>query len=590
MDQLGDLQRTIACGELAEKHVDQTVTVMGWVDRRRDLGSLIFLDLRDREGIVQVVACPEHPKGLQKAKDLRSEHVIAVTGPVVWRDEETINPEIPTGRLEVRAKEVRILNQSKTPPFPITETTSASEETRLEYRFIDLRRQRLQRNIHLRHQVCLEIRKQLDELGFLEIETPLLTRSTPEGARDYLVPSRLHPGHFYALPQSPQIFKQLLMISGFDRYFQIARCFRDEDLRADRQPEFTQIDLEMSFPQIETIFEIVEVLLERIFKLADIPAHRPFPRLTYHEAMARYGTDRPDTRFGLELADVTACFSETPFEVFRQMLQKDGYIKGICVPECGHYSRKQLDDLREFVRQLNPNADLSWLKLTAEGVKSSLPKIVPVQELEDVVRTAELKESDLFLIVAGALEVVHPLLARLRTHIAEQENLIPKDSYQFVWVYDFPLFEWNPQEKRYFACHHPFTSPRNEDLDLLATDPARVRSKAYDIVLNGTELGGGSIRIHQKDLQERVFEALGIESKEAEAKFGFFLNALCYGAPPHGGIALGLDRLVMLLTGEQSIRDVIAFPKTARAIDLVSQTPSTIDNSQLQELNLKIQE
>ena len=590
MDQLGDLKRTIACGQLGEEHVDQTVTVMGWVDRRRDLGSLIFLDLRDREGIVQVVACPEHPQGLQTAKEVRSEHVLAVTGPVVWRDEETVNPEIPTGRLEIRAEEIRLLNRSETPPFPITAVVSASEETRLEYRFLDLRRQRLQRNLRLRHQVSLDIRNQLDELGFLEIETPFLTKSTPEGARDYLVPSRLHPGHFYALPQSPQIFKQLLMISGFDRYFQIVRCFRDEDLRADRQPEFTQVDLEISFPQMETVFEIVEALLTRVFKLRDIAVPSPIPRLTYQEAVSRFGTDRPDTRFDLELKEVTECFAETPFEVFRQMVQEGACIKGIRVPGRGDYSRKQLDDLREFVRQLNDKADLSWLKRTSEGVKSSLPKVVPTEELEGVSQTAQLQEGDLFLMVAGAPALAHPLLAQLRTHVARQENWIPEDTYNFVWVYDFPLLEWDEQEKRYFACHHPFTSPRDEDLDLLETDPARVRSKAYDIVVNGTELGGGSIRIHQQELQERVFQALGIGPEEAQAKFGFFLNALRYGAPPHGGIALGLDRLVMLLTGEQSIRDVIAFPKTARAIDLMSQAPSPVDEAQLKELNLKIKE
>lgn len=591
MNSSTDLERTCHCGLVQEGHVDQTVTVMGWVDRRRDLGSLIFLDLRDREGIVQVVANPEHAGALANAKEARPEDVLAVTGKVVWRDQETINPEIPTGRLEILADRIELLNASETPPFPINSPASASEETRLHYRFLDLRRERLQRNLKLRHRASMTIRNFLDKEGFLEIETPFLTRSTPEGARDYLVPSRLYPGQFYALPQSPQLFKQLLMVAGFDRYFQIVRCFRDEDLRSDRQPEFTQIDLEISFPKIETIFQVVERLLEKVFSLAEISISTPFPRLSYPEAISQYGTDRPDLRYDLKLVDVSAAFSQTSFRVFRQIMEDGGLIKGIRVPGRASYSRKQLDDLRGFVQDQGKGpADLSWIKVTTEGMKSSLPKAVGEKELETVKGSAQLEENDLFLMLGGSQKSVHLILGRLREQLALQESLIPEKTYAFLWVYDFPLLEWNEQEKRYFACHHPFTSPLDEDLDLLESDPARVRSKSYDVVLNGVELGGGSIRIHQRELQTRVFKALGIEPEEAQAKFGFLLEAMGYGAPPHGGIALGLDRIIMMLAGERSLRDVIAFPKTARAVDLMCGAPSPVDERQLKELGLKLQE
>ncbi len=590
MNSPGKQERTCHCGLIQEEHVDQTVTVMGWVDRRRDLGSLIFLDLRDREGIVQVVANPEQAGALAQAKEARPEDVLAVTGKVVWRDEETVNSEIPTGRLEIRAEAIDLLNASKTPPFPINSPASASEETRLHYRFLDLRRERLQRNLKLRHRASLEIRKFLDEEGFLEIETPFLTRSTPEGARDYLVPSRLYPGQFYALPQSPQLFKQLLMVAGFDRYFQIVRCFRDEDLRSDRQPEFTQVDLEISFPKMETIFQVVEGLLERVFALAEISISTPFPRMSYADALSQYGTDRPDLRYDLKLLDVSSAFSESSFQVFRQIIEDGGLIKGIRVPGRASYSRKQLDDLRGFVRDQGMGADLSWIKVTAEGIKSSLPKAVGKGELEAVKQSAQLEENNLFLMLGGSPQSVHVILGRLREKLAMEENLIPEKSYEFLWVCDFPLLEWDEQEKRYFSSHHPFTSPLDEDLDLLESDPAKVRSKAYDPVLNGVEIGSGSIRIHQRAVQTRVFNALGIEPEEAEAKFGFLLEALGYGAPPHGGIALGLDRIIMILAGERSLRDVIAFPKTARAIDLMCGAPSTVSEKQLKELRLKLQE
>ncbi len=586
----GEQERTCHCGLIKESHVDETVTVMGWVDRRRDLGSLIFLDLRDREGIVQVVANPDQAGALAKAKEARPEDVLAVTGKVVWRDQETVNPEIPTGRLEIRAETIELLNASETPPFPINSPASASEETRLHYRFLDLRRERLQRNLQLRHRASMEIRKFLDKEGVLEIETPFLTRSTPEGERDYLVPSRLHPGQFYALPQSPQLFKQLLMVAGFDRYFQIVRCFRDEDLRSDRQPEFTQVDMEISFPQMETIFKVVEGLLERVFALSHISVSTPFPRLSCAEALSQYGTDRPDIRYDLKLVDVSAAFSQSSFRVFRQIMEDDGLIKGIRVPGRASYSRKQLDDLRGFVQDQGKGADLSWIKVTTEGLKSSLPKAVGQAELEAVRESAQLEENDLFLMLGGPQKNVHLILGRLREQLALQENLIAEKCHEFLWVSDFPLLEWDEQEQRYFSCHHPFTSPLDEDLDLLESDPARVRAKAYDVVLNGVEIGGGSIRIHQRQLQIRVFKALGIEPEEAQAKFGFLLEALGYGAPPHGGIALGLDRMIMLLAGERSLRDVIAFPKTARAADLMCGAPSTVDERQLKELGLKLQE
>ncbi len=586
METLGELERTVYCGQVGRSDIGKTITVMGWADRRRDLGNLIFLDLRDREGIVQVVANPAHPEALEKAKQVRAEYVLAVTGTVVERASDTVNPELPTGEVEVVAEDLRVLNESQTPPFPINERTDAAEDTRLRYRFLDLRRPRLQHNLKLRHRIALEVRKELDEAGFLEIETPFLTRSTPEGARDFLVPSRIHRGHFYALPQSPQLFKQLLIISGFDRYFQIVRCFRDEDLRADRQPEFTQVDIEMAFPQKKHVFALIERLLQRVFRLAGIEAPVPFPRMGYDEAVSRFGTDRPDTRFGLELADVSQAFQDTSFQVFARILESGGVIKGIRVPGAGGASRKQLDDLGEFVQGYGAPA-LSWIKRTPEGLRSSLPKVVEAAQLERAAAAAGVESEDLLLMVAGKPSMVHAALGALRLQLARERSLIRDGLYNFLWVHDFPLVEWDEQEKRYFSLHHPFTSPRDEDIPLLDEAPNRVRAKAYDVVLNGLEVGGGSIRIHRPEIQQQVFQVLGIGPEEAEARFGFLLEALRYGAPPHGGIALGLDRIAMLLAGESSIRDVMAFPKTAKGLDLMCGAPSPVEDKQLRELHIQ---
>jgi len=589
MDQLGSLKRTTYCGLVDEGLVGQKITVMGWVDRVRDMGNLVFIDLRDREGIVQVVAHADHPAALKKAGQSRPESVLAVVGEVHRRSEDTINPNLVTGTVEVEAEEIRILNVAHTPPFPISDGAATSEETRLKFRYLDLRRTRLQGNMRLRHQTCMEARKLLDSRGFVEIETPFLTKSTPEGARDYLVPSRIYTGQFYALPQSPQLFKQLLMVSGMDKYFQIVRCFRDEDLRADRQPEFTQIDIEMSFADLETVFELTEALLKPLFRLSGVELPQPVPRLMYQEAMSRFGSDRPDMRFGLELVDFTDVFAGASFAVFKEIVEAKGLIKGIRVPGRADYSRKDVDTFGEFVKTYGAPT-LAWVRTSAEGLKSSLGKVLSEGELQQVTSRAGMEPGDILFVIAGKSRMVNDSLGALRLHLGQKENLIPADSYKFLWVYDFPLLEWDEQEKRYFACHHPFTSPKDEDLDLLESDPGSVKAKAYDIVLNGLELGGGSIRIHDQKLQRRVFKALGIAPEEAESRFGFFLEALKYGAPPHGGIALGLDRLVMILAGEKSLREVIAFPKTARAVDLMSGSPSEVDANQLRELHIKIQE
>ncbi len=578
--------RTNYCGLLRASDASSQVTLMGWVHNRRDLGNLIFLSLRDREGIVQVTVNSESVEAFETAKQMRSEFVVLVQGEVVHRSPETVNPDMPSGEIEVLAKKVVLLNRSDTPPISLSEKADISEENRLRYRYLDLRRPQFQRNLKLRHQIALSVRKHLDAQGFLEIETPFLTKSTPEGARDYLVPSRLQEGHFYALPQSPQIFKQILMISGFDRYFQIVRCFRDEDLRADRQPEFTQIDIEMSFVNREIVLSTVESLLADLFQLIGVEIPFPFPRLSYHEAVERFGTDRPDTRYGLELVDLSGGFESSQFRIFRSILESGGQIKGICLEGGTELSRKQLDQLGEFIKTFGAQA-LTWIQHLPEGIRSSLPKVVTEPELERVCRLAGSKTGDILLIVAGQPKVVNDSLAALRSHVATQRNLIP-DAWNLLWVQDFPLLEWNEADGRYYSLHHPFTAPRVEDQDLLKTDPSAALAQAYDVVLNGSEIGGGSIRIHQTEVQRKIFQLLGIQDEEADLRFGFFLEALRYGAPPHGGIALGLDRIAMLLAGESSLREVIAFPKTARALDLMSGAPSPVTPEQLEELRLAV--
>ncbi len=587
---LGDFKRSCYCGDVGEERAGQEITLMGWVGRRRDLGGLIFIDLRDRAGIVQVVFNPEFSKEAhEKASLLRNEYVIAVKGTAVPRPEGTENPDLKTGRLEVQARELVILSESNPLPFPIDDDGEAAENLRLKYRYLDLRRPKMQRNLMLRHRAAQSVRKYLHDLGFLEIETPFLTKSTPEGARDYLVPSRVNPGQFYALPQSPQLFKQLLMISGYDRYFQIVKCFRDEDLRADRQPEFTQIDIEMSFIDREDIYSIMEGLMKSVFReTSGIDLKTPFPRLSYEDSMARYGADNPDVRFGLEMTDLTEVLKNTAFKAFADPLQRGGVAKALKVEK--DLSRKDLDALNEFARGLGAKG-LSWMRVSQEGwpnITGPLAKFLSEEERAGLEKKTSPAAGDILLIMADSSKVVNDVLGRVRLQLGRQLDLIPKGVFNFVWITDFPLLEFDEGEKRWSAKHHPFTSPLDEDLPLLSTDPGKVRAKAYDLVLNGSEVGGGSLRIYRREVQSLLFQQLGIGPEEAKEKFGFLLEALEYGAPPHGGIAFGFDRLVTILAGAETIRDLIAFPKTQKAADLMTEAPSTVDSRQLAELALRV--
>ncbi len=598
LDNLGNLERTHSCGELRSENVGKTVTLMGWVARRRDFGPLTFIDLRDRDGVTQVVFNEETaPEAHAKAKEVRGEYVVAVTGEVVLREEGRLNPKLETGEVEVKAREILVLNDARTTPFQLEQTSSdalASEDLRLKYRYLDLRRPQLQANLRLRHRVVAEIRRYMDEKEFTEIETPILIKSTPEGARDYIVPSRIQPGKFYALPQSPQLFKQLCMIAGFDKYYQIARCFRDEDLRADRQPEFTQLDVELSFASPEVVYRLVEGLFPRVFKLIGVKLEVPFPRMTYAEALRRYGSDKPDLRFEMELQDLTGVFEGTTFAPFAAVVEGKGEIKGIVVKDGAKFSRKVLDELQEFVKRYGANA-LAWVKLGDE-ISSSLLKVLGQETIERVAQTAGAGKGDAVLIVAGKSKVVAQSLGALRLEVARREKLIPENVYRPLWVTEFPMFEYNEDDGRYYAMHHPFTSPLDEDLPLLkrAVEEGetellgQLRAKAYDAVVNGVEAAGGSIRIHQREVQGLVFKALGLSQEKARERFGFFLDALEFGTPPHGGIAAGIERLLMSMTGIENIRDLMAFPKTASAADLMIDAPGEVDAKQLEELKLKI--
>jgi aspartyl-tRNA synthetase len=583
---LGNLARTHTCGELTAAHAGQDVVLLGWVHRVRELGpSLVFVDLRDRHGITQVVARDDAALA-EAAKSLRSEYVIAVRGQVTPRAPEAVNPKMATGAIEVAAVEIGLLNDARVPPFPIADESPVAEEMRLRYRYLDLRRPRMQHNIALRHRATMAIRKYFDEQGFLEIETPMLTKSTPEGARDYLVPSRVHTGEFYALPQSPQIFKQILMISGMDRYFQIVKCFRDEDLRADRQPEFTQVDIEISFATEDLVFRILEGAMVRLMTLVGQDVSWPFRRMPYAEAIAKYGSDKPDLRAGMEIADLSAAFRETTFSVFRGALDAGGEVRGFVIPGAARYSRRELDELVDQARSLGAGG-LVWARAPEGPVQSPALKAAGEPAMRRALELAGATPADLVVMAAGTSDSSSRLLGQLRLHAARKENLLDPKRFEFLWVVDFPMFEWLEDEQRYEFMHHPFTAPLESDRHLLETDQGAARARAYDLVLNGSEIAGGSIRIHDQALQRLIFKLLGISDEEAKLRFGFFVDALEYGTPPHGGIAIGLDRTVAILAGEPSIRDVIAFPKTAQAVDLMAGAPSTVSPKQLRELRLR---
>jgi aspartyl-tRNA synthetase len=589
---LGDWKRSIMCGQLSSDHVNQDVTIMGWVRKRRDLGKLIFVDLRDRTGIVQVVFdLSKENDSFHWAESIRSEYVLAVKGKVVKRSPENINPNMATGEVEVVCDELKVLSKAETPPIYIDDDNLASEALRLKYRYLDLRRPNMQKVFLLRHRITKCVRDYLDSNGFLEIETPMLTKSTPEGARDYLVPSRVHPGKFYALPQSPQLFKQLLMLSGFDRYFQVVKCFRDEDLRADRQPEFTQIDMEMSFVEMNDIITINEGLIAAIFEEAlDMDIKLPFPRITYKEAMERFGSDKPDTRFGLELINISDLVGDTEFKVFRNAVERGGSVRGINARGAASLmSRRDIDSLVDFVKTYRAKG-MAWVTITEDGIRSSIAKFFTEDRMNQIIRRMDGQAGDILFFIADTDDIVFDALGQLRLELGQRLKLIPRDQYNLLWVTEFPLLEYDEEEKRYVAKHHPFTSPMDEDIHLLETEPLKVRSKAYDIVLNGVEIGGGSIRIHNVELQERMLSVLGFTKEEAWKRFGFLLEAFKYGTPPHGGIAYGLDRLVMLLAGRDSIRDVIAFPKVQNASCPMTEAPSTVDERQLDELHVRLKD